>query len=343
MRKGSIASILGIAVVAGGIATAVAVFLPWLPRPASREASRIDFVFWFVIIICIVIFSVVIAVMAYSIIKFRAAPDDLEDGPPIHGHTGLEIAWTIVPAVLVIAIGIVSAIVLSRDDALGKNVLHIDVTAQQFEWSFTYPDSGGVTTGVLMLPKGRSVLLTMTSKDVIHSFWVPQFGQKEDTVPGLHTTLHITPDRLGTYPVICTELCGLGHSLMRTEAIVMTPAAFAKWSKSQTAVAAPAPSSPSSPSVSGAAVFQSNGCGACHTLAAAHATGKIGPDLDKLPTWAAQAKQPLQSFVLESIVNPNAYIQPGFPKSVMPPTFGKSLSKPQLDALVQYLISSSKG
>jgi cytochrome c oxidase subunit 2 len=173
---------------------------------------------------------------------------------------------------------------------------------------------------------------------VIHSFWVPNFGQKQDAVPGLHPTLHITPDRLGTYPVVCVELCGLGHALMRSEAIVMTPAAFDKWLKSQqTAIASP------NASVSGAAVFKNNGCGACHTLTAASATGKIGPDLDKLGQWAAQAKQPLESFVKTSITDPNAYIQPGFPKNVMPGTFGASLSQQQLDALVQYLISSKKG
>jgi len=124
---------------------------------------------------------------------------------------------------------------------------------------------------------------------------------------------------------------------MRTQAVVMTPTAFAKWLKSQTA----AVSSPN-PSVSGAAVFKNNACGACHTLTAAGATGKVGPDLDKLPAYAAQAKQPLESFVQDSIVKPNAYIQPGYHPNVMPPTFGTSLSKPQLDALVQYLVSSSK-
>ena len=139
MRRGSIASLLGIGVVAGGIAAAVAVAFPWLPTPASREASRIDFVFWFVIIICIVIFAIVVAVILYSVVVFRAAPDDDSDGPPIHGHTGLEIVWTLVPTVLVTAIAIISAIVLSNNDALGKNVLHVNVTAQQFAWTFSYP------------------------------------------------------------------------------------------------------------------------------------------------------------------------------------------------------------
>ena len=338
MRRGSIASLLGIGIVAGGIAAAVALAFPWLPTPASREAGRIDFTIWFVIVICIVIFAIVAAVIVYSIVRSRARPDDHEDGPPIHGHTGLEIGWTVVPLILVTAIGIVSAIVLSRDGNAGTNPLRINVTAQQYEWSFSYPDANNLTSAVLRLPKDRSVMLSFTSKDVIHSFWVPDFGQKQDVVPGLRTTLHITPDRLGTFPVICVELCGLGHALMRSEAIVMKPAAFASWLKSQqTAIASP------SAAVAGAAVFKNNGCGACHTLAAAGASGKVGPDLDKLAAYAKQAKQPLASFIRESIVSPNAYIQPGYPKNVMPQTFGTSLSKPQLDALVKYLASSSKG
>jgi cytochrome c oxidase subunit 2 len=337
MRRGSIASLLAIGVVAGGIAAAAAVLLPWLPIDASREAGRIDFVFWFVVIICIVIFAVVAAAILYSVVRFRAAPDDLEDGPPIHGHTALEITWTLIPTLLVTAIGIASAIVLSRNDAAGKDPLRVNVSAQQFAFSFSYPTANGLTSGTLMLPKGRSTVLHMTSKDVIHAFFVPEFRENEDVLPGMSTTLVITPTRLGTYPVICNELCGLGHALMRTTVQVVTPTQFAKWLKSQSA----AISSPN-PGVAGKAVFANNGCGACHTLTAAGTKGSIGPNLDKLPAYAAQAKQPLEPFVRQSIVNPNAYIQPGFPKNVMPQTFGSSLSKAQLDALVQYLISSSK-
>jgi cytochrome c oxidase subunit 2 len=335
MRRGSIFALLGIGIVAGGIATAVAVLLPWLPEDASRERGRIDFVFWFTVGICIMIFALVVAVLLYSIVTFRAKPDDDSDGPPIHGHTGLEIVWTLIPTILVTAIGIVSAIVLGRNDAQGSNVFRVNVVAQQFAWSFSYPEANNLTTGVLRLPINRSVELSFKALDVIHSFWVPQFGQKEDTVPGLHTQLHITPDKLGTFPVICTELCGLGHATMRTEAIVMSTTAFDKWLKGQTK----ATTSPN-PAVSGAAVFKNNPCGSCHTLAAAGATAKIGPDLGKLPQWAAQAKQPLEPFIRTSITDPNAYTQPGYPKNVMPPF--ANLPKAQLDALVQYLIQSSK-
>jgi cytochrome c oxidase subunit 2 len=281
------------------------------------------------------IFAIVVAVLPYSVVNFRAAPDDDSDGTPIHGHTGLEIVWTLIPTILVTAIGVVSAVVLSQNDAQGKDVFRVNVTAQQFEWSFTYPEAGHLTTGTLRLPVNRSIELSFRALDVIHSFWVPEFGQKQDTVPGLRTQLHITPDKVGTYPVICTELCGLGHATMRTTAIVMPQAAFDRWLKSQTK----ATTSPSA-SVAGGAVFKNNPCGSCHTLTAAGATAKVGPDLDKLPQWAAQANQPLEQFIRTSIVDPSAYVQPGYPKNVMPPF--SSLPKAQLDALVQYLIQSSK-
>lgn len=156
MRRGSIVQLIMIGVLAGAIASAFALIPGWLPEPASREAGRIDFVFWFVIAICIGIFAIVVAVLVYAVIRFRAQEDDHEDGPPIHGHTGLEIGWTAIPFVLVTAIAIVSAIVLSRNDAEAGNTLHINVTAQQYAWTFAYPDASNATSPVLRLPKGRS-------------------------------------------------------------------------------------------------------------------------------------------------------------------------------------------
>jgi cytochrome c oxidase subunit 2 len=229
VRRGSIVQLIVIGVLAGAVASVVALVPNWLPHSASREAGRIDFVFWFVTGICIFVFSIVAAVSVFAVWKFRAKPDDDSDGPPIHGHTGLEIFWTAVPALLVTAIAIVSAIVLAKDDAQGANPLRIEVTAQQFFWSYRYPGYDNKASGVLRLPVNRSVVLRMTSKDVIHSFWVPEFRQKQDVVPGIHPTLHITPDHVGTYPVICTELCGLGHALMRSRVIVMKADAFEKW------------------------------------------------------------------------------------------------------------------
>src|SRR5919198_3713693 len=229
VRRGAFVQLILIGLVAAGAGAALALLPNWLPDAASREAGRIHFVFWFLTGICIFISAIVTAVLVYAVLRFRRAPDDDSDGPPIHGHTGLEILWTAVPTVLVTAIAIVSAIVLAKDDAAGANPLRVDVFAQQFFWSFSYPGYGNKQSDILRLPVDRSVVLRMTSKDVIHSFWVPEFRQKQDVVPGIHPTLHITPNRVGTYPVVCTELCGLGHGLMRSRVIVMKPDQFERW------------------------------------------------------------------------------------------------------------------
>jgi cytochrome c oxidase subunit II len=335
VRRGSIVQLVALGVVIGAASTIVALFVPWLPPNASEERDGIDLVFWFTTAIAIAIFALVGAVILYSVVKFRVRADDDSDGPPVHGHTGIEIVWTAVPAILVTAISVMSGVVLVQNDRAETGHLNVDVTARQFAWTFTYPEQGNLTSAQLRLPLGRSVELHLTALDVIHSFWVPEFGQKQDALPGQDTKLVITPTKLGTYPVICTELCGLGHALMRTTSIVMRPAAFDAWVKQQkSALQAP-------PGQAGKAVFASNGCASCHTLQAAGASGKVGPDLDKLPAYARQAGKPLEDFVRESIVDPNAYVQPGFQKNVMPPF--ATLPKEQLDGLVSFLVTSSKG
>ena len=205
--------------------------IPWLPEPASEEMDRIVFTYWFATIICIGIFALVAAVIVYAVWTFRAQPDDDTDGPPIHGHTGLEIAWTVVPAILVIAIGVVSAVVLSQNADAGRDPLKVRVFAQQFAWRFVYEDD--VRSNELVLPVDRGVEFTMVSADVIHSLWIPQMGQKQDVVPGVTTEIVITPTRTGRFTLICTELCGLGHSTMRAPVRVLSQANFAAWLEQQ--------------------------------------------------------------------------------------------------------------
>ena len=333
MRRGSVFQLVLISLLAAGIATALALIPAWLPTEASEEAGRINFVFWFVTAICIGIFAIVAAVTVYAVLKFRAQEDDDSDGPPIHGHTGLEIAWTAVPAVLVTAIAIVSAVVLARNGDAGSNALRVNVSAQQFAWSFSYPQQNDVTSGQLRLPVGRSAKLYFTARDVVHSFWVPEFGQKQDTVPGLEPTLVITPKRVGTFPVLCTELCGLGHAVMRTQAIVMPQAAFDRWMRERGRAGAGRDP--------GLAVFESAGCGGCHTLAAARSTGETGPALDNLAADARQAGMSVEAFVRQSIVEPDARVAEGYQAGVMPKTFA-DLPREQLDALVKFLVESSR-
>jgi cytochrome c oxidase subunit 2 len=227
VRRGAIVSLVLIAAVVATITTGVAVLVEWLPEQASVERERIDGVFWLTTWICVAIWALVAAVVGYSVWKFRASPGDETDGRSFHGHTGLEIVWTAVPTVLVVIIGIASAIALTRNERAGDDALRVQVRAQQFAWTFTYPD--GRTEPQLRVPLDRTVVLELEAREVIHSFWVPEWGQKQDAVPGIVTRLVITPTRTGEFPVICTELCGLGHAKMRTRAIVLEEAEFEAW------------------------------------------------------------------------------------------------------------------
>jgi cytochrome c oxidase subunit 2 len=317
-----------IGVLVGAITAVIAYFVPWLPDQAAEEAGPIDNLYWFVTIICIAIFALVAGVSIYSVFKFRAAPDDEEDGSPIHGHTGLEIVWTAVPAALVTAISVYSGVVLTQIEDIPKDHRVVEVTAQQFAWSFHYPDLE-ITSGELALPTGEAVELKLTSRDVIHAFWVPEWRLKQDTVPGTETRVRVTPNRIGTYPVICTELCGLGHSVMRARAVVLEPQAFDEWVRKQKEAAA------GDGAGGGAQLFASQGCGSCHTLADAGTTGAIGPNLDE----SLQGKD--AAFIEESIADPDAAIAEGYQPGVMPPDFGERLTDEQLDGLVEYLVGAT--
>jgi cytochrome c oxidase subunit II len=317
--------LVGVAV--GGALALVAVLIPWLPEAGSTEAVKVDDVYWFVTIICIVIFALVAGVSVYSVWKFRVAPDDEDDGSPIHGHTGLEVVWTAVPAALVTAISIYSGIVLVQVEKIPADHRVIDVTAQQFAWSFEYPEAK-ITSGQLALPINQPVELKLSSKDVIHSFWVPEWRMKKDAVPGIASNVIVTPTKLGTCTVICTELCGLGHATMRAKALVLTQEGFNRWIQEQKDAAAAAGS------VQGKTLF-SQQCGTCHALADAGTTAEVGPNLDDV------LKGKSAQFIRESIIDPNKEIAPGFQPDVMPATFGESLSQQQLDSLVDYLLQTA--
>jgi cytochrome c oxidase subunit 2 len=320
---------LGIALVAAVITTAVAVLIQWLPSSASEEMDRITFTYWFATIICIAIFSLVIGVIVYSVLAFRVQPDDDTDGPPIHGNTRLEVIWTVVPAILVIAIGIVSAVVLEKNADAGANPLRVKVFAQQFAWRFEYP--GNVRSDELVLPLHRHVKFEMTSVDVIHSFWIPQMGQKQDVVPGIETEIVVTPTRTGTFTLICTELCGLGHATMRAPVRVLQEAAFSTWLSKERAAgggaaggAAGAGSTGGAPAggatggsttatggaeeALGSKTFASAGCGACHEFKKAGTDAQVGPSLDDLTAAAQKAGESVPDYVRESIEEIDALV-----------------------------------
>ncbi len=323
-RRRAILQVVLIGVVVGIASGGVAYFIPWLPAQASKEAEAIDAVYWFVAIICALIFAVVAGVSVYAGWKFRAAPDDTEDGAPIHGHTGLEIAWTVVPTILVTAMSVYSGVVLTQIERLPDDHRVVKVTAQQFAWRFEYGEEK-LTTGELVLPLNETVELQLTAQDVIHSFWVPEWRVKKDAVPGITTEIVVTPTKEGRFPVVCTELCGLGHAAMRARAVVVSEEGFEKWVADQRRIAATAAS------VQGKQLFAEQ-CGTCHTLADAGTTAATGPELDRV----LQGKN--AEYVREQIVNPDSRITPGFQPGVMPQDFEETLSVQQLDSLVDYLV-----
>jgi cytochrome c oxidase subunit 2 len=205
-------------------------FDDWFPVRASVQADRQDTLYLALLIMSSYIFALVVCFLVYSIWKFRAPPGDWTDGPPIHGNTVLEVIWTLIPLVIVVSFAVYGGWVLVKNEAKPpKGGLQVGVLGQQFAWSFTYPN--GVKTGILYLPVGQEIQFNITARedDVIHSFYVPEFRVKADAVPGImnHTYAHTT--RTGTYALICTELCGIGHSQMRAIVRVLPEKVFNSW------------------------------------------------------------------------------------------------------------------
>jgi len=234
-------------------------------------------------------------------------------------------------------------VVLKDVEKAEANTMQVRVVGQQFAWTFYYKPDGAakeVASTQLYLPKDRPVQFTLQSKDVLHDFWVPAFRMKKDVVPGIDVKYSITPNRLGAYPIVCAELCGLGHAVMRSSAHVVSNSEFTKWVADLGKPAKPAAGAGGGGAATdGKAIFtsQQTNCGTCHTLADAGTNGTIGPDLDKV------LKGKDAAFIKESIVDPNKQIANGYQADVMPPNFGQTLQPAQIDALVKYLSDVTKG
>jgi cytochrome c oxidase subunit II len=215
------------------VISAVMLSINWDGQEASTAAPKIDDLLNVMIVISSFVFSLVIVMLFYALYKFRAKPGDESDGEPIHGNTRLEIAWTLIPTVIVLFGGAYSWKVLNEIEKPAKDAMTVDVFSQQYTWSFGYPGKGNkFVEGEFHVPVNRQIQFKMHAQDVIHSFWVPEWRIKKDNVPGITTTATVTPDRVGTYQLICTELCGFGHASMRAKVVVEPQAKFDKWVQS---------------------------------------------------------------------------------------------------------------
>jgi cytochrome c oxidase subunit 2 len=332
------AQMIAIGVFASIVGTAGALAIPWFPTDASGAAGDVDTLYDVLLIASVPIFVLVMTVAIYCVWRFRARPGDTGDGAPIHGNTRLEVIWVTVPFLLVTGLAIYGWVILNDIEAKESNELVVDVTGQQFTWSFGYPEEK-VKSTELVLPVDRPVHFRIKTKDVIHSFWVPQFRLKSDAVPGITTTIRLTPDKLGNYEVVCAELCGIGHATMRNGVRVVRPAAFDDWVAKERGGGGGG-------EADGKELFASNGCGGCHTLGDAGSNAQTGPELDDIAAQAArfgrQRNESAEQYVRESIVDPGAFTVPGFRKGVMPDNFGDELSDQQVDALVDYLLRVGK-
>jgi cytochrome c oxidase subunit II len=211
------------------VISVVMVSINWDGTEASTAAPKIDTLLDVMIILSSFVFSLVMVMLFYALWKFRAKPGDESDGEPIHGNTRLEIAWTVIPTVIVLFGAGYSWAVLDNIESRKANAMNVDVYSQQYAWSFGYDHGKKWSEGEMHVPVNRQVIFSMHAEDVIHSFWVPEWRIKKDNVPGITTQAVITPDRIGTYQLICTELCGYGHSTMRAKVVVEPMAQYRKW------------------------------------------------------------------------------------------------------------------
>jgi cytochrome c oxidase subunit II len=345
-RKRTVQQMVIVGIIATAIGIAIGLTIHWFPPADSTQADKIDTLWDVLIIATVPVFVLVTVIVCFSVIEFRMRPGEEQlDGPPIHGNTKLEVVWTALPAILIVGL-VTYAYVVMRDieeaPAAGNERV-VTVTGQQFTWTFAYNEGGKkFSTAQLYLPAGKSVKFDVKSKDVIHDFWVPDFRMKIDAVPGITTHYRVTPKNpaaIGDHPIVCAELCGLGHAFMRQTAHVLSQADFDKWLKKMTSrPAAGGGGGGGGAAVDTKALFTSGdadtgatACATCHTLADAGAKGEVGPDLDKV------LKGKDAAFIKESILDPDKEIAAGFQPGVMPSNFGDTLSPEQVDALVKYL------
>ncbi len=241
MRKHPLAQMLVVGLLASIVGVIGVLLLDWFPPQASTAAPAVDLLYDVLLVASVPIFVLVMTVAIYSVIKFRARPGDQGDGAPIHGNTLLEIVWVTVPFIIVSALSVYAAVVLDDQEAVQPETMIVNVTGQQFAWSFEYPGEAGappVSSNELILPVGQPVDFKIEALDVIHSFWVPAFRLKSDAVPGIETHFRATPSAEGTYDVVCTELCGIGHSTMRASVRVVPREEFDGWLSDEQAAAA---------------------------------------------------------------------------------------------------------
>lgn len=306
-----------------------------LPLGASEEATTIDGMFDVYFGLIAFMFTLIMVFMLYAVFVFRRQPGDEEDAAHIHGNMRLEIIWTIIPVILVVSLGVWGASTLSALTSERPNEMVVKVTGQQWAWSFAYPEQQDIVSSELVLPVGQPVLLEMTSRDVLHSFWVPEFRVKQDLLPGRETSLRITPTETGDYKLRCAEICGLSHTQMLADVRVVSRGEFDAWVQENQAAPIYAELTPEERGEIWYGADNGFGCVGCHSI---NGDPKAGP------TWLGifgrqEALEDGTTVTIEeaylrtSILDPNAQIVAGFAANIMPQTYEQTFLDKQAEIL----------
>src|SRR5690349_18925310 len=328
--------IVGILVIVMAILTYIGLDAAGLmPVEASAQAVDIDWMWDLEVIAMSFLFALIVVPMGYSLVVFRRRKGDTTDAEHMEGNTRLEIAWTIVPLFIVMAYAYLGAVNLAETRRVDPEAMIVKVTGLQWSWTFEYPPVNGlaVISDELHAPVGKQILLRMTSNDVIHSFWVPEFRVKQDLVPGRITELRITPSLEGDYKVRCAEICGTSHAYMEKPVVISSQADFDAWMTQQLELAKEASQTPEG---RGQALVAASGCGACHSINGAAGIaptwfGLFGHEVELTDGSVVSADE---AYLTESIKAPQAKIVHGFENQLMP-TYG--FADEQIADIVAYI------
>ncbi len=298
---------------------------------ASRTAVQVDAVFVFIAAVSLFFFLLVEGMLIWFAVKYRRRRG--EEGAALsdaRSNTLLETVWIVIPSAVVVAFFYYGYVVFKDMRTPVPGAADINVVARQFFYTFQYPD-GRKAVNELRVPRGRPVKLVMISEDVIHGFFIPDYRIKQDILPGQYTTLWLSPDKVGTYDIFCTQYCGVGHSTMRARLVVMPPAEYAQWAAAGGAEAGRAPAE------RGKRLVENSGCLGCHSE---DGTPKVGPTFKglydrKVALADGRTVAADEGYIRESILDPGAKIVKGFP-NVMP-TFKGTLSDDDVSAVIAHI------
>jgi len=308
-----------------------------LPMAASSEAGPIDTMFDAHFWLISFLFALIMVFMLYSAVVFRRKPGDEEMGSYVHGHTGLEIAWTFIPTVVVIGFGVWGAVTLNALTSPDPEEMTIRVWGQQWAWLFEYPEQEGISTPELVLPANQPIVLQMESYDVLHSFWIPEFRVKQDVLPGenLVKELRFTPTIIGDYTVRCAELCGGAHAYMNSPVKVIGSNDFQDWIDEETG------NIPQDPVSKGQKLATTLGCIGCHSVDGSAGVGPTWLDLFGSERKLTDGTNLIvdEQYLRESIIPPNDQIVDGFSGNIMPQNYQDQLKVEEIDYIIAFIES----